>query len=239
MNIRPSALTRCQLEIYTSHVYQVVRLIPPARRPYWPYTSKWSSRTASVTWPCHGNSVRSHSWPDTGMSGILQSTEWSQPCLVDTLCAQSPGPSPWSPHSISTTLNMEMQPNTVAWKGLTDTQCPVCDWLLKCNMVHHIHQNHTECVTSGDAHLESPGLYEYNTVHNRSCTMATSFPTHKFTYILPGIPYHQNIQSIMRGMVLTRWHVPCTEPRMITAILANLWRFDCQIIKNLYFCLRF
>ena len=21
-------------------------------------------------------------------------------------------------------------------------------------MVHHIHQNHTECVTSGDAHLE-------------------------------------------------------------------------------------
>ena len=40
------------LENYTSHVYQVVRLIPPARRLYWPYASKWSSRTASVTWPC-------------------------------------------------------------------------------------------------------------------------------------------------------------------------------------------
>ena len=39
--------------------------------------------------PVHGNSVRSHSWPDRGMSVILQSTEWSQPCLVDTSCAQS------------------------------------------------------------------------------------------------------------------------------------------------------
>ena len=50
---------------------------------------------------------------------------------------------------------MEMQPNTVEWKGLTDTQCPVCDRLLKGHMVRHIHQNHTECVTSGDAHLEA------------------------------------------------------------------------------------
>ena len=39
--------------------------------------------------PAHGNSVRSHSWPDCGMSGILQSMEWSQPCLVDTSCAQA------------------------------------------------------------------------------------------------------------------------------------------------------
>ena len=93
--------------------------------------------------PAHGNSIRSHSWPDCGMSGILQSTEWSQPCLVDTSCA-----SPWRPHSISTALNMEMQPNRVEWKGLTDTQCQVCDWLLKGNMVHHIHQNHTEWPSS-------------------------------------------------------------------------------------------
>ena len=132
---------------------------------------------------------------------------------------------------------MEMQPNRVEWKGLTDTQCPVCDWLLMGNMVHHIHQNHTECVTSGNAHLkhiqrgESPswqeivlrgspwvptqmvlatgvsyklhqdvwpvpwGLYEYSTLHNRSCTMDTSFPTHKFTYILPGILYHPDVEN--------------------------------------------
>ena len=45
------------------------------------------------------------------------------------------------------------------------------------------------------------------------------------------------IQSIMRGVALTRWHVPCSEPIMITAILANLWRLDCQITKNIYFSL--
>ena len=45
------------------------------------------------------------------------------------------------------------------------------------------------------------------------------------------------IQSIMRGVVLTGWYVPCTEPIM-TAILANLWRLDCQITKNVYFSLR-
>ena len=39
--------------------------------------------------PAHGNSVRWHSSPDCGMSGILQSTEWSQPCLVDMSCTQS------------------------------------------------------------------------------------------------------------------------------------------------------
>ena len=88
---------------------------------------------------------------------------------------------------------------------------------------------------------QSPDLYEYSTLHNRSCTIATSFPTHTFTYILPGILYHPDveIQSIMRVVALTRWHVPCTEPIMITAILANLWRFDCQIDKNIYFSLRY
>ena len=44
---------------------------------------------------------------------------------------------------------------------------------------------------------------------------------------------------IRRGVALTRWHVPCTEPIMITAILSNLWRFDCQIAKNIYFSLRY
>ena len=44
-----------------------------------------------LRWPdhAHENSVRSHPWPGSGMPGRLQSTEWSQPCLVDTLCAQS------------------------------------------------------------------------------------------------------------------------------------------------------
>ena len=39
----------------------------------------------------------------------------------------------------------------------------------------------------------------------------------------------------MRGVALIRWHVPCTELRMITAILANLLTFDCQITKTYIF----
>ena len=39
----------------------------------------------------------------------------------------------------------------------------------------------------------------------------------------------------MTGVVFIRWHVPCTEPIMITAILDNLWIFDCQITKTYTF----
>ena len=70
--------------------------------------------------------------------------------------------------------------------------------------------------------------------------MATSFTTHKFTYILPGIIYHPDVDNPVdhERSGIDTLACPCIEPRMITAILANLWTLDCQITKNVYFSLR-
>ena len=125
---------------------------------------------------------------------------------------------------------MEMQPNRVEWKGLTDTQCPVCDWAIWSTiftkttlsvlplempiynlsdvvqvrvggkLYYAVVQEYLpEWCLQRDCHInsiktcdQSPGLYEYSTFHN---TMATSFPTHKFTYILPGILYHPDVEN--------------------------------------------
>ena len=89
---------------------------------------------------------------------------------------------------------------------------------------------------------QSPGLYEYSIL---STTWVAQWLRH-FQLTRSHISFLEFFttpmlknQSIMRGVALTRWHVPCTEPIMITAILANLWRFDCQIAKNIYFSLRY
>ena len=57
-----------------------------------------------------------------------------------------------------------------------------------------------------------------------STTGVAQFPTHEFTYILPGIIYHPDVENPVNRdrSGIARCHVPCTEPIMITAILGHI-----------------
>ena len=102
------------------------------------------------------------------------------PLSVEILLCHIPDMPVGSPENLSSELSQslvdEIDMYQVVWKGLTDTHCAVCEWVMNNNMVRHIHTK-TECVTSDDANSNLSPWFQSKLVGNHTIMFSMSRAT--------------------------------------------------------------